>query len=98
MMQVIQHFVPALLAGFVVNLEIAVAAVLIAVAVGVPLSLLRRRVAVVRGLIRTCIALMQALPTYVTMFFMLMLLSKAMSDRPDGRPRSSPSCWPNRST
>jgi hypothetical protein len=84
MLQVIQHFIPALLAGFVVNLEIAVAAVLVALAVGVPLSLLRRRLAVVGGLIRTCIALMQALPTYVTMFFMLMLLSKAMSDAREG--------------
>jgi ABC-type amino acid transport system permease subunit len=79
MVQTIVQFVPVLLAGFLVNLEIGVAVVMIAVAVGVPLSLLNRRVAVTGRWIRPCIGLMQALPTYVVMFFVLTLLPRSLS-------------------
>jgi hypothetical protein len=79
MLAVIVHFIPVLLAGFLVNLEIAVAVVAIAVAVGVPLSLLRSRVSFTGTLIRPCIGLMQALPTYVVMFFVLTLLPRNLS-------------------
>jgi len=79
MVQVIYQFIPVLLAGFLVNLEIGVAVVVIAVSLGVPLSLLRRRVAFTGGLVRSCIGLMQALPTYVVMFFVLILLPRDLS-------------------
>ncbi len=79
MVLVVQNFIPVLLAGFLVNLEIGVAAVAIAVGLGVPLSLLRRRVVLSRRLIRSCIGLMQALPTYVVMFFMLTLLPRDLT-------------------
>jgi ABC-type amino acid transport system permease subunit len=79
MLEIVREFIPVLLAGFVVNLEIGVVVVTIAVALGVPLSMLRRRVPVTRRLIRACIGLMQALPTYVVMFFMLTLLPRNLS-------------------
>lgn len=77
MPQVVIEFLPVLLSGFVVNLGIALAAVVIALALGVPLSLLRRGVAVLRRPIGACIGLMQAVPTYVVMFFMVALLPRA---------------------
>ena len=40
---------------------------------------LRRRVAFTGGLVRSCIGLMQALPTYVVMFFVLILLPRDLS-------------------
>jgi ABC-type proline/glycine betaine transport system permease subunit len=79
MLQVIIHFMPVLLAGFMVNLEIGVATVMIAVALGVPLALLRRRVALLRRPVRSTIGLMQALPTYVVMFFVLTLLPRDLT-------------------
>jgi hypothetical protein len=79
MVQTIVQFIPLLLAGFLVNLEIGVAVVAIAVALGVPLSLLRCRVAFTGRLVRPCIGLMQALPTYVVMFFVLTLLPRDLS-------------------
>lgn len=79
MFPVIVQFIPVLLAGFLVNLEIGVAVVAIAVSLGVPLSLLRRRVAFTGRLIRLGIGLMQALPTYVVMFFVLTLLPRGLS-------------------
>jgi His/Glu/Gln/Arg/opine family amino acid ABC transporter permease subunit len=74
MLEIIQQFIPILWAGFLVNLEIGVAAVAIGTVLGVPLTLLRRRLPVLRRPIQLCIQLMQALPTYVTMFFVLTLL------------------------
>lgn len=79
MLQVIVQFIPMLLSGFLVNLEIGVAVVVIAVSIGVPLALLRRRVAVTRRVIRPFIGLLQSLPTYVVMFFMLTLLPHDLS-------------------
>ena len=79
MLQVFHQFIPVLLAGFLVNLQIGAAAVVIAVSLGVPLALLRRRVAVASRLIRTCIGLMQAMPTYVVMFFALTVLPRDLA-------------------
>ena len=74
MIEIVQHFIPILWMGFLVNLEIGVAAVVIGVMLGVPLALLRRRLPLLQRPIRLSIQLMQALPTYVTMFFVLNLL------------------------
>ena len=74
MLGIIHQFIPILWAGFLVNLEIGVAAVVIGTMVGVALTLLRRRLSLLQRPIHLCIQLMQALPTYVTMFFVLTLL------------------------
>ncbi len=74
MLAIVEQFIPILWAGFLVNLEIGVAAVAIGTMLGVPLTLLRRRLSLVQRPIHLCIQLMQALPTYVTMFFVLTLL------------------------
>ena len=74
MLEIIDQFIPILWAGFLVNLEIGVAAVVIAIMLAVPLTLVRRRLPLLQRPIRLCIQLMQALPTYVTMFFVLNLL------------------------
>ena len=60
----------------VVNLKIGVIVVVIAVTIGVPLSLLRHRVAWLSRPIGAAVRLMQALPTYVVMFFTLTLLPR----------------------
>jgi hypothetical protein len=80
MMHVVRQFIPALLTGFLVNLEIGLAVVAVAVTLGVPLTLLRWTVAWMRRPVVLCIQLMQALPTYVVMFFMLNLLPRDLSD------------------
>jgi ABC-type amino acid transport system permease subunit len=74
MFAIVQQFIPILWAGFLVNLEIGVAAVAIGTIVGVALTLLRRRLSLLQRPVHLCIQLMQALPTYVTMFFVLTLL------------------------
>jgi His/Glu/Gln/Arg/opine family amino acid ABC transporter permease subunit len=79
MLAIIDQFIPILWGGFLVNLEIGVAAVAIAITLGVPLTLLRRRLALLRRPVHLCIQLMQALPTYVTMFFVLNLLPDDLS-------------------
>lgn len=79
MLEVIRQFIPRLFAGFLVNLEIGVAVVLIAVVVGIPIAMLRTKFATTRRLVSAFVRLMQALPTYVVMFFVLTLM-----------PRSSP--------
>jgi His/Glu/Gln/Arg/opine family amino acid ABC transporter permease subunit len=74
MFAIVHQFIPILWAGFLVNLEIGVAAVAIGTIVGVALTLLRRRLSLLQRPVHLCIQLMQALPTYVTMFFVLTLL------------------------
>ena len=74
MFAIVEQFIPILWAGFLVNLEIGVAAVAIGTIVGVALTLLRRRLSLLQRPVHLCIQLMQALPTYVTMFFVLTLL------------------------
>ena len=74
MFAIVKQFIPILWTGFLVNLEIGVAAVAIGTIVGVALTLLRRRLSLLQRPVHLCIQLMQALPTYVTMFFVLTLL------------------------
>src|SRR6476620_2042600 len=86
MLEIVGQFMPILWAGFLVNLEIGAAAVVIGLIVALPLTLLRRRLSLLRRPIQLCIQLMQALPTYVTMFFVLNLLPDdlALFGRPIG--------------
>lgn len=79
MLEIVDQFIPILWAGFLVNLEIGVAAVVIAIMLAVPLTLLRRWASRLQRPIQLCIQLMQALPTYVTMFFVLNLLPDTLS-------------------
>ena len=60
MIEVLRNFAPTLLAGFLVNLEIASAAVALGLAVGVPMALLRHRLPVSRRIVWPCVWLMQA--------------------------------------
>lgn len=76
MLPMLLQFIPTLLAGFMVNLEIGAIVVVIAVTVGVPLSLLRHRFPKLSRPLGAAVRLMQALPTYVVMFFTLTLLPR----------------------
>jgi ABC-type arginine/histidine transport system permease subunit len=65
-------YVPSLLGGMVTNFEISIAALLLGLAVGMPLAALRfygGRVSVAFAAI--VISLMRAAPTFVVMFFLL---------------------------
>jgi hypothetical protein len=79
MRTVIAQFLPVLLEGFVVNLTIAAVVVVIAVALGVPLALMRHGGRRLRLAVGTMIRLMQSAPTYVVMFFVLILLPRELS-------------------
>jgi His/Glu/Gln/Arg/opine family amino acid ABC transporter permease subunit len=68
---VLQTFFPLLLRGFLVNFEIGVAVVVIGVLLGVPMALLRRKVGALRHPVNVTVRLLQAMPTYVAMFFIL---------------------------
>lgn len=67
-------FLPELWAGFLVNLWVALAAVLMGLAFGLPLALIRDRWRWSEYPVRWLIRLMQAAPVYVVMFFLLNLL------------------------
>lgn len=67
-------FLPELWAGFLVNLWVALAAVLMGLVFGLPLALIRDRWRWSEYPIRWLIRLMQAAPVYVVMFFLLNLL------------------------
>jgi ABC-type amino acid transport system permease subunit len=73
------QFLPELLAGFLVNLEIAAGAVALGLAAGMPLALLRLMVPRSRRVIWPCVRLMQAAPTYVIMYFALNLLPRDLT-------------------
>lgn len=79
MIAVLRHFVPVLLSGFLVNLEVAFGAVVIGLAVGVPLALLRQRVRWAGRIVWPGVRLMQAAPTYAIMFFALSALPRDLS-------------------
>ena len=76
MLHVAVQFMPVLLSGFLVNLEIGLAATVIAVVFGVPLAMLRRGFAITRPSVGLAVRLMQALPTYVVMFIVLNMLPR----------------------
>ena len=84
MIEVLHHFVPALLAGFLIYLEVAFGAVAIGLAVGQPTALLRHRFPWSRRIVWPCVRLMQAAPTYAVMFFALSALPRdlVVLDRP----------------
>ena len=76
MLDTIAQFIPRLFAGFLVNLEIGAAVVVIAILVGLPLAVLRAKFSAPRRLVGALVRLMQALPTYVVMFFVLTLMPR----------------------
>jgi len=68
-------FVPELLAAMVTNFEISVIALVLGLALGLPLALLRDRGrALGIAISATLISLMRAAPTFVVMFFLLNVL------------------------
>jgi hypothetical protein len=79
MIDVIADFLPELMLGFLVNLEVASGAVVIGLAVGLPLALLRHRLPRTRRAVWSCVRLMQAAPVYVVMYFVLNLLPRDFS-------------------
>lgn len=78
MIGVLGTFLPALMSGFAVNLQIAAAATVISLGLGLPLALLRHGVPGARRPIRLLVRLMQAAPTYAIMFFALNALPRNM--------------------
>ena len=79
MIDVLTAFLPALMAGFAVNLQIAAAATAISLGLGLPLALLRHSVPAARRPIHILVRLMQAAPTYAIMFFALNALPRNMT-------------------
>ena len=79
MIELLRHFLPELLAGFLVNLEVAFGAVMVGLAVGLPMALLRDRLPGSQRIVWPCVRLMQAAPTYVIMYFMLSMLPRDIS-------------------
>jgi ABC-type amino acid transport system permease subunit len=73
MIPILANLAPVL-GGFLVNLQIAFGALILSLALGFPLALLRQRVPRMRYVIQPCVRLMQAAPTYVIMFFALALV------------------------
>jgi ABC-type arginine transport system permease subunit len=68
-------FVPELLAGMVTNFEISLIALVLGLALGAPLALLRDRGGALGiAISATLISLMRAAPTFVVMFFLLNVL------------------------
>lgn len=70
----LSSFVPALWDGFLINLWVALSAVLFGLVVGLPLAAIRDRLRFLEVPIRWSIRLMQAAPVYVIMFFLLNML------------------------
>jgi hypothetical protein len=79
MIETIRNFAPELLAGILVNLQVAAGAVAIGLGVGVPVALLREWVPLSRRIVWPCVRLMQAAPVYVVMYFILSMLSRDLS-------------------
>lgn len=70
-------FVPAFLGGLMLNISIAGASLLLGLAVGLPLALLRLGGGVQGRLAGTLTGLLRVAPTFVVMFFLLNLLPPA---------------------
>jgi len=79
MIEVIRAILPTLLAGFLINLEIAAGAVAIGLGFGLPLALLGLTAPRSAVFVWPCVRLMQAAPTYVVMYFVLNALPRDMS-------------------
>lgn len=78
MTDVLIAFLPAMLAGFLVNLYVAAVAVGLGFLGGVPLALLRLRVPWTIRILRPLIMLMQAAPVYVIMFFLMNMMPRQL--------------------
>lgn len=79
MIDILPSFIPRFLAGLVVNIEIAVASLLVGAVVGAPLVLMLvsgRLLAVPAGIV---LAALRAAPTFVVMFFLLNALPREAS-------------------
>ena len=72
-------FLPELFDGFLINLWVALLSVVIGLVFGLPLALIRDRLAWTEVPIRILIRVMQAAPVYVIMFFLLNLLPNQVS-------------------
>lgn len=72
-------FLPDLFNGFLINLWVAFTSVVIGLVFGLPLALIRDRLAWTEVPIRILIRVMQAAPVYVIMFFLLNLLPNQVS-------------------
>ena len=70
------EFFPELLAGMLVNFEIAAVALVIGLAVGALLALMRLGGGVFGAIARIFIGLMRAAPTFVVMFFLLNIIPR----------------------
>ncbi len=79
MMGMVLTFAPELLAGFLVNLQVAAGAVTVGLAVGLPLAVLRDRLPGSRRVVWPCVRLMQAAAVYVVMYFILSVVSRDLS-------------------
>ena len=79
MSKISPDFVPQLLAGMVVNFEIAAIALLIGLAVGGLLTLAKLAGGARGAVATTLIGLMRAAPTYVVMFFLLNIIQKVFT-------------------
>ena len=79
MIGLLRDFTPVLLSGFLVNLEVAFGAVVIGLAAGLPMALLRSKLPWSRRFVWPCVRLLQAAPVYVVMFFVLSALPRDLS-------------------
>jgi len=70
------EFFPELLAGMLVNFEIAVIALVIGLALGALLALMRLGGGILGALATSLIGLMRAAPTFVVMFFLLNIIPR----------------------
>lgn len=70
------EFFPELLAGMLVNFEIAIIALVIGLALGALLALMRLGGGVLGALAASLIGLMRAAPTFVVMFFLLNIIPR----------------------
>jgi ABC-type amino acid transport system permease subunit len=83
-------FVPQFLAGLLLNMSIAGAALLLGLAFGTPLALLRLGGGMAGRLAGTLTALLRMAPTFVVMFFLLNLLPRSAALGPWQVPLQGP--------
>jgi len=74
--QLTGDFLPQLLAGMVVNFEIAAIALALGLLLGLPLALGRQSGGATGGLSASVVGLMRAAPTFVVMFFLLNIIPR----------------------